>query len=125
VRPEEGAASFVISKDDLIKLIPSRLARLMGLFNIEVTEKSPSGVKAKFHSKGHQEAREADAPFIHWLQKGWGIQAKVVMQDASSAEGLAESGCEDLKADDMIQFERFGFVRVESVSPFVAFYAHR
>ena len=125
VRQEDGKALFVISRDDLSKLIPGRLTRLMGLFNIEVTEKSPSGVKARYRSKGHQEAREADAPFIHWLLKGGGIQAKVVMPDASSAEGLAESGCEDLKADDMIQFERFGFVRVESASPFVAFYSHR
>ena len=115
----------MISRDDLSKLIQGRLTRLMGLFNIEVTEKSPSRVKARYNSKGHQRAREADAPFIHWLPRGVGIQAKVVMPDASSAEGLAEPGCEDLKADDMIQFERFGFVRVESASPFVAFYSHR
>jgi glutamyl-tRNA synthetase len=125
VRLEEGSVSFVISRDDLSKLNHGGIDRLMGLFNIEVMEKSLDGVEARYHSKGYQEAREADAPFIHWLQSGVGIQAKVVMPDASSAEGLAEPGCEDLRADDMIQFERFGFVRVESVSPFVAFYSHR
>jgi hypothetical protein len=49
----------------------------------------------------------------------------VVMPDASEAEGLAEPSCVDLDPDDMIQFERFGFVRVDSASPFVAFYTHR
>jgi glutamyl-tRNA synthetase len=53
------------------------------------------------------------------------MNAKVVMPDASGAKGLAEPSCADLKPDDMIQFERFGFVRVESASPFVAFYTHR
>jgi glutamyl-tRNA synthetase len=97
----------------------------MGLFNIEVTGKTQSGVEARYLTKGRQEAREADAPFIHWLPKGVGMNAKVVMSDASEAKGLAEPSCADLKSDDMIQFERFGFVRVESASPFVAFYTHR
>ena len=125
VTPDEGEASFVISGEDLDRLDLGGKARLMGLFNIEVTGKTQSGVDARYLSKGRQEAREADAPFIHWLPKGVGMNAKVVMPDASEAKGLAEPSCADLKPDDMIQFERFGFVRVESASPFVAFYTHR
>ena len=125
VRPEEGSASFVISRDDLSKLNHGGIDRLMGLFNIEVMEKSQGGVEARYHSKSHQEAREAEAPFIHWLQSGVGIQAKVIMPDASEAEGLAEPRCANLRTDEMIQFERFGFARVENASPFVAFYTHR
>jgi glutamyl-tRNA synthetase len=35
------------------------------------------------------------------------------MPDATGTEGVAESACRKLKPDDIIQFERFGFVRVD------------
>jgi hypothetical protein len=47
------------------------------------------------------------------------------MPDASTAQGIAEEGCRDLEEGSMIQFERFGFVRVDCKSPFVAYYTHR
>jgi glutamyl-tRNA synthetase len=125
IEPEGGEASFVVSRDDLGKLKQGGIARLMGLFNIKVTRKSRGGVEAQYNSNGHKEAREAKASFIHWLPDGVGISAMVVMPDASEVKGLAEPSCVDLDPDDMIQFERFGFVRVDSASPFVVFYTHR
>jgi len=98
---------------------------LMGLFNIEITHLDSGEIHARFHSKSHQEARELNLSFVHWLPVSVGIPAKVVMPDASTALGIAEEGCRDLKEGAMIQFERFGFVRVDSKSPFVAYYAHR
>ena len=125
VRPIKGHASFVISHDDFENLSSGRIVRLMGLFNVEVIKKVSAGIDAKFHSKDHQQARALKAQFIHWLPEKDGVQAEVVMPDAHILKGLAETGCSDLDVDDMIQFERFGFVRVDSVSPFVAYYAHR
>jgi glutamyl-tRNA synthetase len=100
-----------------------RLIRLMGLANVEVLRVGAS-VEARYHSKEHQIAREKGAPFIHWVTEGESIATEVVMPDASRAVGLAERLCSSLRVDDMIQFERFGFVRVDSVDPFVAYYAH-
>jgi glutamyl-tRNA synthetase len=97
----------------------------MGLFNIEITHLGSGEIHARFHSKSHQEARELDFPFVHWLPSGVGIQARVVMPNASTAHGIAEERCGDLEIGSMIQFERFGFVRVDNMSPFVAYYAHR
>ena len=122
---ERGEAEFVVSGDDTEKMRVGSFARLMGLFNIEITQISSEKIHARFHSISHLEARELDAPFVHWLPSGVGIQAQVVMPDASKAQGLAEEECKDLEEGSMIQFERFGFVRVDNASPFVAYYTHR
>jgi hypothetical protein len=48
------------------------------------------------------------------------------MPDASEVEGLAEEAVGDLAEGTMLQFERFGFVRLEDPGPpVVAVYAHR
>lgn len=125
VKPEKGRVSFVISRDDVENMSSGMMVRMMGLFNIEITEARKNCIDAKYHSKNHQEARVTGAPFIHWLPENIGIEAKVVMPDASIAKGLAEPGCLDLEIDDIIQFERFGFARVDSITPFRVYYAHR
>ncbi|MFQ6053089.1 MAG: glutamate--tRNA ligase, partial [Candidatus Bathyarchaeia archaeon] len=124
VKPEGGLASFNISQRDAEKMAPGSVVRLMGLFNVEVLEAEPARVEARYHSGDYREARSLGAPFIHWLPEAVGVAAKVVMPDASTAEGAAEPMCLDLEVDEMIQFERFGFVRVDSISPFVAYFAH-
>ncbi|MFQ6012471.1 MAG: glutamate--tRNA ligase [Thermoplasmata archaeon] len=63
-------------------------------------------------------------PKIQWLPAG--IPATVLMPDASGVEGLAEEAVGDLDPGTLLQFERFGFVRLEDVGPLVqAVYAHR
>ena len=53
-------------------------------------------------------------------------QSQVVMPDASVTEGFAEADCKKLKPDAIIQFERFGFVRVNEVGDkIIAYYAHK
>jgi glutamyl-tRNA synthetase len=50
----------------------------------------------------------------------------VVMPDASVTEGFAEADCKKLKPDANIQFERFGFVRINEVGEkLIAYYAHK
>jgi glutamyl-tRNA synthetase len=125
VRADNGEAMFIVSGEDAENMRVGGFARLMGLFNIEITHLGSGEIHARFHSKSHQEARELDFPFVHWLPSGVGIQARVVMPNASTAHGIAEERCGDLEIGSMIQFERFGFVRVDNMSPFVAYYAHR
>lgn len=124
IKPEDGRASFVISKNDAKGMEPGRVVRLMGLLNAEIIEVKHDCVFAKYHSKDHQQARVLEAPFIHWLQYSENIDATVVMPDASLSKGLAEPPCSNLDVGTMIQFERFGFVRVDSQIPFIAYYAH-
>jgi len=48
------------------------------------------------------------------------------MPDATTVEGIAEGICKRLKADAMVQFERFGFVRIDRVNnDLTAYYAQK
>jgi len=125
IEPDDGRTFLVISGSDASEMESGQIVRLMGLFNLEVTEVEENYVHGRYHSKDYQEARALDAPFIHWLPHQVGVKALVVMPDASVAKGLAEPTCSTLEKGTVIQFERFGFVRVDSTDPFVAYYSHR
>jgi glutamyl-tRNA synthetase len=116
VKPENKEASLWISSHDLNILKKEKMVRLMGLFNVQIENVAKGVVEAVYHSKSHEEARKLGVPLIHWVPADTGIQCEVVMPDATIAKGIAEDGCRELKADDIVQFERFGFVRVESVN---------
>jgi glutamyl-tRNA synthetase len=48
------------------------------------------------------------------------------MPDATVMEGVAESACRRLKPDDIVQFERFGFVRIDQIdSKLTAYFAQK
>ena len=66
-----------------------------------------------------------DIPKIQWVDHG--VATRVVMADGSEARGLAEPAVAGLKVDQVVQFERFGFVRIDHVSraEVRAFFAHR
>lgn len=122
VKPEGGECTFLVPSKDLSEA-KNKLIRLMGLVNVEVT-KIEKNAEARFHSKEHQVAREKGAIFIHWLTEQNSVIAEVVMPDASIAKGQAEKLTSGLKVDDMLQFERFGFVRLDSKKPLRFYYAH-
>jgi len=122
--PEGGVVRLVIPGADAEKLSDGMLVRLMGIANVRVTQKGDA-ITAEYHSLDHLIAREEKAPFVNWLPEGVGVRAKVVMADASIAEGIAEASVEKMKPDDMFQFERFGYCRVDESQPFKAYYAHK
>lgn len=122
--PIDGVVELWISKSDSEKVSEGSLVRLMGVANIRVTGKG-EGVAAEFHSMDYQIAREEKAPFINWLPLTGVVEAEVVMPDASVAQGLAEASVHQMKPDDMFQFERYGYCRVESSKPFQAYYTHK
>jgi len=124
IKPSGGKSTFVISSTDADKLQSGAIIRLMGLFNVEITN-SGTILEGSYHSDDHIMARDLNAPFVQWLLEGKGIEATVVMPDASEAKGLAEPECLNLSVDDMIQFERYGFARIDNLKPLVAYYSHR
>lgn len=113
-----------LSKNDLCRIKENKLVRLMGIANIRIS-KIEDEILADYHSEDYQFAREEDAPFLNWLPYGHGIKAKVIMHDASEAIGLAEESVQEMKPDDIFQFERFGYCRVEQKKPFVAYFTHK
>ena len=127
VKPVKGKAELLISRDDLELVDGKAAVRLMDLFNFKVKKVEEDVVYATFLGESYEEARKLGAPLIHWLPFGSGVACEVVMPDASVAEGVAEDACRRLKPDDIVQFQRFGFVRVDAVDNelLVAYFAHK
>jgi glutamyl-tRNA synthetase len=128
IKPSEpnSEALFWISRMDLEALAIGRIVRLMELFNIKVERVEAYSVEAFFVSEAYEKAKKAEAPLIHWVPIGMDMPCQVVMPDATVTEGIAEKACKDLKPNDIVQFERFGFVRIDSVNAKItAYYAHK
>jgi len=123
LEPKDGTLIFNVSGNDLERLRVGGVTRLMGIMNFEV-KKVDEYVEAVYHSRDYQLARDIDAPFIHWLPAGVGVDARVVLPNATTAYGLAEERVHEMKRGDMFQFERFGYCRVDEPRPFVAYFTH-
>ncbi|MEM3442371.1 MAG: glutamate--tRNA ligase [Candidatus Bathyarchaeia archaeon] len=128
IRPqgENGSAAFWISKQDVEKSKVGDVVRLMELFNIRLDNISVYSVEATFVSEPYEEARRIKAPLIHWVPVGEDMPCQVIMPDTTVSEGIAESACKKLMPNKIVQFERFGFVRVDSVNTkLTAYFAHK
>ena len=122
----EAAASFWIAHKDAKAMAPQQTIRLMELFNIEIKNVTDRCVTAVYLSESYEDVRKIKVQLIQWIPKGTEYPAHVVQQDASVVEGFAEAACKKLKPDDIIQFERFGFVRVNEVGEkIVVYYAQK
>ena len=120
---ERGNRTLVFDKEVYIPKADCTdgISRLMDAVNVEI-----SGDEIKFHSKSFEDAREVKARIIQWVPTD-AIKAKVVMDDASIVEGLCEVDCKDLKVGDIVQFERFGFARLDEIKDdeLIFYYAHK
>ena len=128
IKPEgnENSARFWISKRDAETSKTISMIRLMELFNVRIENVNAYSAQASFTSESYEEARKAKAQLIHWIPVGDDMPCQVVMPDATIAEGIAESACKTLKPDEIVQFERFGFVRIDKVNvKLTAYYAHK
>jgi len=59
---------------------------------------------------------------IQWLCDGMDIN--VEMPDSSIEKGLGENNLEETKIGDIIQFERYGFVKIQDKDPWTVTYGH-
>ncbi|UCE29973.1 MAG: glutamate--tRNA ligase [Candidatus Bathyarchaeota archaeon] len=126
IRPKDGKLSFWISSEDIKLMEKDRIIRLMGLFNFQVKEVTENRAVAVFHSEPYERAKTAGAALIHWVPCGAGIPCEVVMPDVSVVEGIAEGSCREVCQGNIIQFERFGFVRVDNIDEkLTTYFAHR
>jgi glutamyl-tRNA synthetase len=123
---DESSAEFWISQKDAQAMQPKQTMRLMELFNIQIQTVTDKAIAAEYASESYEDVRKLKVQLIQWIPKGAEIPAEVIQQDATAIEGYAESACKKLKPDDIIQFERFGFVRVNEVAQkIVVYYAQK
>jgi glutamyl-tRNA synthetase len=123
---EGNVVNVWIAKNDAEAMQSGQTIRLIELFNIRIEAKTSDSVTAVFTSESYEDVRKIKAQLIQWIPKGAEYPTQVIQQDASVTEGFAESACKKLKPDDIIQFERFGFVRVNEVGEkLIVYYAQK
>ncbi len=127
VTSKNGKAEFLISAEDVKGIEDKKAVRFMDLFNFKAETVEDVLVQAVFVGDSYEEARKLGAPLIHWIPSGSGIACEVVKPDASVVKGVAEDASKSLKVDEIIQFQRFGFVRVDHIDDkkLIAYFAHR
>jgi len=103
---------FLLS-DDIDK---GKVYRLIHLFNFK---------DSKFISKEHDAS--LNAKLIHWLPANdENVETEIIMPNADVRHGFAEKTVKHLKEGDIIQFERFGFCRLDKKGDkFVFYYTHK
>ena len=125
-RGKVSAVAFWVSRKDVDSSKVGTVLRLMELFNVKILNASIYAAEASFEGESYEQARDIKAQLIHWVPVGEDMPCQVVMPDATLVEGVAEGLCKRLKKDDVIQFERFGFVRIDRADDKLkAYYAQK
>ncbi|MCK5628885.1 glutamate--tRNA ligase, partial [Candidatus Bathyarchaeota archaeon] len=128
IRPhgEDGLTALWVSRNDLNTAGAKEMIRLMDLFNVKIERKDVAQAEASFSSVSYKKARATRSRLIHWIPVGDDLPCQIVMPDATLRNGVAESSCRKLTPKTIIQFQRFGFVRIDNVEKkIIAYYAHK
>lgn len=115
---ENGDLIFHVSADDLKNFKQGDTFRLKDLMNVMLTDVGEAN-KAEFQGLG-----VADVPKIQWVSKG-ALNSEVITPEAKVVKGLVEPAVGSLEPNTIVQFERYGFVRIDTLRPkLVAIYTH-
>jgi glutamyl-tRNA synthetase len=102
---------FYISTEDY-DLMSQGNYRLMHLLNFKVWKINPAEpITMSFLSQENDKTMKAS--MVHWLPVNKeNIVVNIILEDSTIIEGIGEPALRNLKKDQEIQFERFGFVRL-------------
>lgn len=92
-----------ISKEDLKKFRGEEV-RLLHLYNVLLKD------KPEFTSEENKKLQK-----INWISEK--VNCEVLMPNGKILKGVADSGIKTLKYNEIVQFERFGFVRLDKMVP--------
>lgn len=112
--PERGKRAFsinehfLLAKKDLENIEDNELVRLIDCLNF-----IKQGDKFVFHSFGYEYYKGKGTKIIQWLNTQDNVQTHVLRPDHAVAMGVAEPSIRKLKEGDMVQFNRFGFCRLD------------
>lgn len=103
---------FYLPKADMQALKGKDTIRFMHLFNV-----SQKGNTLTYRSQEPDASLKTS--FVHWLPADKAnekklVKADIMMADATVVHGLAEAGIKKLKVGESVQFERFGFCRLDA-----------
>ena len=101
--------SFYVTEKDFREFKDGKLYRLMDCLNFRKLKN-----KFIFDSLEYEKYKKHGDKIIHWLpvQKDL-AKAEVLMPNKEIKKGFAESAVKNLKVNDIVQFSRFGFCRLD------------
>ncbi len=120
-REVETRGIFYIPRSDAVRLKDGDSIRLLGLYNVKIDCPRSSNIIGAYIGDKLKEG----IPKIQWVNDKYieftvMIPAQLIVNGLFNKEslkvvkGFAEEDCKNLKHDDIIQFMRFGFCRVDS-----------
>ncbi len=111
-RPMKVGDEFYIEKRDYEEIEEGELCRFMECLNFEKKKNSFA-----FHSVDYESFKEEGDNIMHFLPVSDDlVDVEVLMPDKTVKEGIAESNVENIDEGEVIQFERFGFCRLDEKS---------
>ena len=100
---------FYVTKEDYKSFKDGKLYRLMDCLNF----KKKHG-KFIVDDSGMEEFKKKGEKIIHWLPVEKGLEkVEILMPDRKIIKGFCEKGVRELEEGDVVQFVRFGFVRLD------------
>jgi len=108
----KGTEKFYISNSDFSSLERGELITLKDLFNIDISEINEKAYSE--YSKNQKITKETKK--IQFVKKEDYVNADILMPDNSTKKGFCEPEILNLEIGKVIQFERFGFCRLEKKS---------
>jgi len=117
--PEKGIRKIKTTDEFYIQdnLEKDQIYRFMHLFNFKNLEFISQDLDPRL-----------DAKMIHWLPAAKDlVNVEVVMPDASVKKGLGEPLLKDVKINEVVQFERFAFCRLDKKekNKLIFYFTHR
>lgn len=105
----EAHTDFVVSGDDLARVRAKKLYRLMDCLNMR-----KEGGDFVFDSVDYDTFKHRGEATMHWLPAdGKNPRVEVLMPNKKLLSGVGEESLRDLDVGTMVQFERFGFCRLD------------
>ena len=102
---------FYVTLDDKNNFREGKLIRLMDCLNFKLLAS-----KFEFDSTDYEIYKNNGSGIIQWLPvDDNAVEVEIRMPDNKIVKGLAEGSIKNLKIDDVIQFQRFGFCRLDEI----------
>jgi glutamyl-tRNA synthetase len=131
-RTVKTGKTFFVPKEDIDKLKVGDVFRLKDLYNVKITEKNQDVFGEYVGEKLIDDTSKIQWTTDNFVKMNVFIPRLLFEKDnfnpnsLEKVEGFAEQAVSQLKTGDIVQFERFGFVRIENEEGKVTgFFAHK